>query len=198
MAIAGFNMLLEQMAALDFFTGVLPFVLTYVVLLAGLKQVPVLNNQDNFPPIIALIGAFFVARFIVVNPAYQSFFVDFWAQLVVGLMGFIGLLVLVSFTGYKMSENSALKTPLTIMVMVSIVVTAFVSSGGLGFRPSGLQLGSITPLISYVFESGLIWVLVVTGALLWVSSDGNSSSDENIWAPFFSNKFWKEQMDDDG
>lgn len=198
MAVAGFNTFLEQMAAMDFFTGVLPLVLTYVVLYAGLKQVPVLNNSDNnFPPVIALIGALFTARFIVVNPTYQSFFVDFWAKLVVGLMGFIGLLVLLAFTGYKMDENSALKTPLTVMIMIGIIVSAFVTAGGLGFRPELLQLANIMPMVNWMLESGMIWILAVVGALWWVSQDGSDKKTQDYMAPFFSNKWWKGMMDDD-
>lgn len=196
MAVAGFNTLLESMAAMDFFTGVLPFVLTYVVLYAALDQVPVIKEKDNFPPLIAIIGAFFVARFIVVNPVYQSFFVDYFGQLVIGLMGFIGLLILLAFTGYNLGDKGGLKTPLVVMLMVVIVGAAFTTSGGLGFMPPSLAEMGVGQAIRWSMESGLVWILVVAGALWWASSDG-SGSKKDYMVPFFNNDWWKGMMDDD-
>lgn len=197
MAVAGFNTLLESMAAMDFFTGVLPFVLTYVVLYAALENVPVISEKDNFPPLIAIIGAFFVARFIVVNPVYQSFFVEYFGQLVIGLMGFIGLLILLAFTGYNLGEQGGLKTPLVVMVMVLIVGSAFTSAGGLGFQLPALSEIGLMQLLGWSLESGLIWIVVVTGALWWASTDNSNRSAQDTMTPFFSNDWWKKMMDDD-
>lgn len=197
MAVAGFNALLEQMAALDFFTGVLPFVLTYVVLYAALDNVPVISDKDNFPPLVAIIGAFFVARFIVVNPVYQSFFVDYFGQLVIGLMGFVGLLVLLAFTGYNLGESGGFKTPLVVMVMVAIVGSAFTTAGGLGFNPAMLNSPQIGLAMNWMLESGMLWILIVGGALYWATSDGSGRSTQDYATPFFSNKWWREMMDDD-
>lgn len=194
MAVAGFNTLLESMAAMDFFTGVLPFVLTYVVLYAALDNVPVISDKDNFPPLIAIIGAFFVARFIVVNPFYQSFFVEYFGQLVIGLMGFIGLLILLAFTGYELADANV---PLLMMLMITIAGAAFTSAGGLGFKLPGLGELGITQLLGWSMESGLIWIVVVTGALWWASSEGSGKSTKDYATPFFSNKWWKEMMDDE-
>lgn len=196
MAVAGFNQVLQSMAAMDFFTGVLPFVLTYVVLYAALDKVPVISEKDNFPPLIAIIGAFFVARFIVVNPVYQSFFVEYFGQLVIGLMGFIGLLILLAFTGYNLGESGGLKTPLAAMVMIAIVGAAFTSAGGLGFQLGAISTLGLGELIGWSLESGLIWILVVAGALYWASSDGSGGDKKDYMLPFFSNKWWKEKMDD--
>lgn len=197
MAVAGFNTLLEQMAAMDFFTGVLPFVLTYVILYAALEEVPVISDKDNFPPLIAIIGAFFVARFIVVNPVYQSFFVEYFGQLVIGLMGFIGLLILLAFTGYNLGENGGFRTPLVVMIMLLIVGAAFTSAGGLGFALPPLSQLGLSQMFGWAMESGLIWIVAVGLALWWASSEGSGKSAQDYATPFFSNKWWKKMMDDD-
>jgi hypothetical protein len=195
-AVAGFNQLLQTMAQMDFFTGVLPFVLTYVVLYAGLREVPVISDTDkNFPALIAIIGAFFLARFVVVNPAYQGFFVQFFGKLTVGLMGFIGLLILLAFTGYNLGENGGLNTPLVVMVMVAVAGSAFATSGGLGVSLPAFQSMQLQSMLGWTLESGMIWILLVGAALWWVSSDGSGSTQDTI-RPFFSNEWWTQMMDD--
>lgn len=195
MAVAGFNTLLEQMAAMDFFTGVLPFVLTYVVLYAGLDKVPVISENDNFPPLIAIIGAFFVARFIVVNPVYQSFFVEYFGQLIIGLMGFIGLLMLLAFTGYNL-EGGGLKTPIVVMVMISIVGAAFTTAGGFGVQLSSISGPGLAPVLAWLFDSGAVWILVVGGALWWATREPSQNSAQDVVTPFISNEWWRKMMDD--
>jgi hypothetical protein len=187
------------MAAMDFFTGVLPFVLTYVVLYAALDKVPVINEKDNFPPLIAIIGAFFVARFIVVNPVSQSLFVEYFGRLVIGFTGFIGLLVLLAFTGYNLGESGGLKTPLVVMVMVAIVGSAFTTAGGLGFNPAMLSTPQLGALFTWLLESGALWILIVGGALWWATGDGSDEgmSFQDLARPAFSNAYWHNMMDDD-
>ncbi|PSH00076.1 MAG: hypothetical protein BRC28_01560 [Nanohaloarchaea archaeon SW_4_43_9] len=202
MAVAGFNQLLETMARMDFFTGVLPFVLTYVVLYAALKKVPVISDQDdkNFPALVAIIGAFFVARFIVVNPLYQAFFVEYFGKLVIGLMGFVGLLILLAFTGYNLGEKGGLKSPMVVMLMVAVAGLAFATSGGLGFRLPTIQGLNLQAWLTWFFQSGAIWILVVLGSLWWVSGsdDGSDGSGPPGWMlPFTSNDWWKDAFDDD-
>lgn len=187
MAVAGFNQLLETMAQMDFFTGVLPFVLTYVVLYAALKEVPVIGDDDkNFPALIAIIGAFFVARFIVANPFYQDFFVVYFGKLVVGLIGFIGLLVLLAFTGYELGDSNI---PLLMVLMVAIAGAAFTSAGGFG--PPLFELGSLnlSSVVGYLLESGLVWILLVLGALWWVSQDENEGQDNPTTMDFLKYMF---------
>lgn len=198
MAVAGFNQLLQTMAQMDFFTGVLPFVLTYIVLYAGLKKVPVINETEkDFPALIAIIGAFFVARFIVVNPVYQSFFVEYFGKLVIGLMGFVGLLILLAFTGYNLGEKGGLKSPLVVMIMIAVAGSAFATSGGLGFNLPMLQSFQIGQILAWTLESGAIWIIIVLGALWWVSSDSSSSDGPPGWIlPFTSNDWWKDKFDE--
>ncbi|PSH01349.1 MAG: hypothetical protein BRC26_03740 [Nanohaloarchaea archaeon QH_8_44_6] len=160
------------MAQIDAFTGLLPFILTYVVLYAALKEVPVIEDNDKFPPLIAIIGAFFVARFIVANPYYQDFFVTFFGKLVVGLIGFIGLLILLAFTGFEVGDSDI---PLLMILMIAIAGAAFTSAGGFGppWNLSILSSAELSSLIGFTIDSGLIWIFIVGGALLWVSGDEN-------------------------
>ena len=175
MAVAGFNQLLQTMAEVDAFTGILPFILTYVILYAALEKVPVVSEEDRFPPLIAIIGAFFVARFIVVNPFYQSFFIDYFGRLVVGLVGFIGLLVLLAFTGFDQEDRSV---PLLMFVMVAIAGSAFTAAGGFGppWNFGMLSNYDIAGMFGFLLDSGLIWIIVVLGAIAWVSSEDKDSS----------------------
>jgi hypothetical protein len=200
-AVAGFNQLLETMAQMDFFTGVLPFVLTYVVLYAALREIPVIGKDSgldkNFPALIAIIGAFFVARFIVVNPYYQSFFVDYFGRLVIGLIGFFGLLILLAFTGYEI-ENSNI--PMLMLLMISIAGAAFTTAGGFGppWNVGMLANYDIAGMFGFLLESGLIWIGVVFGALWWVSTDSGSSGGSADTAKNFMQWMISDQSDGNG
>lgn len=190
--VAPFNELLQNMAQMDVFTGVLPFVLTYIVFFMALKEVPVLSNGDNdkVPALVAVIVAFFVARFIVVNPFYQSFFLGFFGRLTIGLIGFVGLLVLLAFTGYDNAGNS--QRWILSILMIVIVGAAFTTSGGFT-EIYEMTFGDTNPveptfdLVKFTLDSGLIWILLVIGALAWVSSD-NDGSGSNLLEELFKDR----------
>ena len=56
----GFASLLTALEGVDFFTLLLPFLVTYVVILFGVRQIGHLDDS-NVPPVVALAGAFFLA-----------------------------------------------------------------------------------------------------------------------------------------
>ncbi|MFB6226129.1 MAG: hypothetical protein ABEJ02_02145 [Candidatus Paceibacteria bacterium] len=169
------------MAQVDFFTGLLPFVITYILFYLVLKEeVPVIQKNENAAAVIAFSIAFLVARFITVNPYYQEFILGFFGRLTVGLIGFFGLLVLLAFTGFELNTDSG--RPLLAFIVIIITLGAFSVSGGFSEVVAMLLgdkwAGSMTELLDYTFDSGLIWILLVGIALLWVSSGDNGQDTD--------------------
>lgn len=188
MAMPGFNELLQTMAAQDFFTGIFPFLLTYVLVYLALDKVPIFDNDDGdrFRAIVALIFGFFVAHFMVTNPAYQAFFASYLSRIVIGVVGILGLMVFLALIpGFEMSRAG----PTLLIVLVFLgAASAFTMAGGLGaFIPSEIALvvDGLVPFIDYVIESGLIYLLIIGGALLWVTGGGG---EEGKWKDRM--KFW--------
>lgn len=175
---AGFSTLLETMAQMDFFSLVLPFVLSYTVFFMALKQVPLFKEEDNqkMSSLIAVIASFFVAQFIAVNPWYQTFFVEYFGSLTIGMVGILGLLIVLGLFNWDLD---IFRRPWMALVFISIAGAAFVRAGGFG--PSrvdsvpgiseGLNLGSL------LIDTGLIWILVIGGVIVWLSSDDEDTGD---------------------
>ncbi len=181
MVTTGFNTLLETMAQADFFTGILPFLLAYVLFYGALDKVPVLKDDNKrFKPLVAIVFAFFVARFLVVNPAYQGFFVDYFGRIAIGLVGILGLMVLLGFTGW---EADNIKSPLMAVIVLIMVLGAWTISGGaFAFLPESSlpYLGvSIAGLGNILFENGIIYLVVIGVALYWVSGEADADDDNN-------------------
>lgn len=179
----GFNELLRTMAEQDFFTGIFPFLLTYVLIYLALGKIPIfdasdddsIKNPDRFRALVSVIFGFFVANFMVMNPAYQAFFASYLSRIVIGVVGILGLMVFLALIpGFDMERVGA-----RIMVVLILfgAAAAFGISGGLSaFLPqTTVDLTGIVPVLDYVFESGLIYLLVIGGALLWVTGGSNDS-----------------------
>ena len=182
MAVSGFNQVLQTMAQADFFTGVLPFVITYVVFFFALKKVKIFDNgNEKVAGIVAIAAAFYVARFITLNAFYQEFFVQYFGTLTIGIIGILGLLVVLAMVGWDIN-NMPGQGGVFGWLLAGIAVAAFTVSGGVSaFIPgiSSSQFGGvISQASSLIFDQGLIWVLLVVAALWWTTSDDNSSSGE--------------------
>ncbi|MFP4038356.1 MAG: hypothetical protein ACLFTA_01075 [Candidatus Nanohaloarchaea archaeon] len=178
---AGFSALLETMSQLDFFTLVLPFVLSYVVFLFALRKVPLFQDgndepQKGIPEIIAVIAAFFAAQFIAANPWYQTFFVDYFGRLTIGIVGLLGLMVLLGLLGLDLSIFT---NPAMILVMVAVVGAAFTASGGFG--PPLVEFGDVnlTDMFRLLIDTGIIWLLVIAGVIAWTASDSDDGGNDN-------------------
>jgi len=191
---AGFNELLQNMAQQDFFTGIFPFILSYVVFYLALSKTPLFKEQEGkrFSAIVSVIFAFFVSYWLVLNPAYQSFFASYLSRIVIGIVGLLGLLVFLAFVpGFNLGR---VRTNGLIVLVVLGAISAFaISGGGSAFIPFDTQiLGmeySLGQLIDYVFDSGLIYLLIIGGALYWVTKPessidwGQKSKEAAVW-PF--------------
>ncbi len=163
----GFSTLLETMAQLDFFTLVLPFVLSYIVFFLALKRVD-LFSEDKHAALIAIISSFFTAQFIAVNPFYQQFFIEYFGRLTIGIVGIVGLMVLIGLFGWNEGD---LRSPMGVFLIISIVASAFVTAGGFG--PSQVDVGQydMADLGPLLIDSGLIWLLLIAGVLAWTLKD---------------------------
>lgn len=180
MAVGGFNVILESMAQADFFSGVLPFLISYVLFYFTMKQLPLFDeNNEKVAGIVSIAAAFYVARFITVNAVYQQFFVQYFGTLTIGIIGILGLLMLLAMMGWDLRSWDTQDKSWITGLMAVIAIAAFTVSGGLSaFVPSGTGSGVLSALLNIVaisFETGLVWILLVLGVVGWVaaSDDGN-------------------------
>lgn len=191
MAVGGFTQLLSALEQADFFIGVLPFLLTYLVFYMVLQEVPVIGDDDKVPPLMAIIFGFFVSYFLVQNPAYQAFFVNYLGTLTVGLLGILGLFTVVALSGVGdyFEENWYLG-----IVGVIIIAIAFTVSGGINALFLGQQEGlmaTIVGTLNYTLNTGLIWVALILG-VLWFSMGSGGSKEK---APLLKRIFTEGKSD---
>jgi len=184
----GFNELLRTMAEQDFFTGIFPFLLTYVLVYLALARVPLFQQdsddgatQDRFRALVSVIFAFFVSYFMVTNPVYQSFFTTYLSTVVIGVVGILGLLVLLALIpGFDMKYASA---RIMIALVAIAAILAFTGAGGFEIFIPETDTSAISPALDYVVESGLIYIIIVGAALVWVtgSKDKEKSKERREW-----------------
>lgn len=181
--VSGFENFLEVMAGADAFTLLLPFLLSWIVYYIALTKADFLfdgkEKLKRLPPVIALFLAFFTARFIVVNPWYQSFFSEFFGLITIGIVGLLGLYTVLSFSDYG---DEVIRTPAMVLLLLMITGAAFVASGGFGepFLTSVPYAEAIQAGINWTVQSGAIW-LVFIGLVVWyvarpVDQDDNGSN----------------------
>lgn len=171
--VGSFTQLLTTLEQADFFIGVLPFLLAYLVFYAVFERVPVIEEKDNFPPLLAIIFAFFASYFVVQNPAYQAFFVNYLGTLTVGLIGLLGLFTVMALSGV---DTDVFQHKAVYAVAVIVVAIAFTVSGGLNalFLGNLPFLGSsVLEAIDYVFNTGLIWAALILVVLYLTMGGGN-------------------------
>jgi len=176
---AGFATLLENLAQLDFFTLVLPFVLSYIVFFVAVEKLDLFERQHA--ALIAVIASFFTAQFIATNPFYQSFFIDYFGQITVGLVGILGLFILMALVGWDISNAQGGFLGITV---VAITGAAFTSAGGFGppvLEGGELDLSAVGPIL---FDTGLIWILVIGAVIIWISKDSSDNGGDG--GPDFS------------
>lgn len=176
-----FTQLLTTLEQADFFIGVLPFLLSYLVYYAVLEEVPVIGDKDKFPALIAIIFGFFTSFFLIQNPAYQAFFVNYLGTLTTGVMGILGLFVLLGLTG--MPEEYFTKNALAVLSVV-VVAIAFTVSGGLSLITLGASDGSLAAVMSalqYLFDTGIIWGVVIIAVLGFTMGGGDSEREQPPW-----------------
>ncbi len=174
-----FTQLLTSLEQADFFIGVLPFVLTYVVFFLALGRIPLFSDaggrERRFRSLVSVVLSLFVSYFLVTNPAYQLFFVDFFGTFAIGLVGLLGLLVAIGFTGIP---GKVLTYRLWAVIAAVIAVAAWSASGGLGLLFPGIQLGpQLGSAFATLMDTGLIWGALII-VLLWWAGKAPTTSEE--------------------
>ena len=149
-----------------------------------LKQVH-LFEDERAPAIISIAAAFFMARFIVLNPAYQTFFVEYFGRLVIGMIGILGLFTLLAMGGW--GEDIFQRKGLLALMLV-IVGASFTVSGGAGaFMPETEFTGVTQQVSTLLLDTGLIWIIAVVALLGWTmkdsSDDGGKSRGGWVFEP---------------
>lgn len=178
---AGFNELIRLFMEQDIFTGVLPFVLTYAILFLGIKKVPIFDEAERgeqFAALISVVGAFYVARFLITRPFYQEFFITYFGKFAVGMVGLLGLMTILAFLGWDLQGSDYFPGPILILAAVAMAGAAFTSAGGFG-PPilTELNAGIFANIINTLVETGLAWALIIGGVLWWTMSDGGDEDD---------------------
>lgn len=181
---AGFSSLLETMAQLDFFTLVLPFILSYVVFLFALRQVELFKDdkQKGVPELIAIVAAFFTAQFIAANPFYQTFFIDYFGRLTIGIAGILGMLILLGMMGLGMDTFTK---PVMVILLIAIVGASFTAAGGFGPTAGEVTEYDVSQLGPILIDTGLIWLLVIAGVLWWTAREPNEGDGGSLLEHLF-------------
>ena len=191
MGTQSFGGVMETLSGIDFFSGILPFVITYTVFFFILRYIAdkVLFEEwsdskkpDQFAAILAIAFAFFTADFILAQPWAATFFSEYLGRLTLIVVGLIGLLAVLGFVGMDLNSN---KTALGAVLAV-IVLAVFAVSGGLSsLLPSGSQNEAIalfSDAVAYSIDSGLIFIILIIGLLYYTMRDPDSSSgDSKPW-----------------
>jgi len=188
--VSGFESVISLMTQADAFTLLLPFLLSYLVFKFALDNVSLFNDTDfgNMSPVIALILAFFTARFIVVNPFYQSFFVDFFGKLIIGIVGILGFGVLLAFSGYDLDGTNL---PIMAVIMSAIVGAAFLTAGGFGpaWVEASVAYAYARQAAVWTLESGAIWLLVIVGVLAFTAGGDDGGDSPSILRALFDGEY---------
>lgn len=188
MGTQSFGGVLESLGGIDFFSGILPFVITYTVFFFILRYIAdeVLfdgwdnNKPDQFAAILAIAFAFFTAEFIMNQPWAATFFSQYLGRLTLIIVGLLGFLAVLGFVGMDLNSQ---KTGIGAVLAV-LVLAVFSVSGGLStLLPSGSDNEAISLLadaVAYSIDTGLIFILLIVGLLYYTMrdpGDGGSSTD---------------------
>ena len=196
-----FGQLMQNLEGIGFFTGLLPFVITYAIFFFLLRKVgeEILGDDgraQQFAAILSIAFAFFTSRFILLNPVYQQFFTQYLGRFTVLVVGLLGLLVILGWLGIEVTN---LGNGLWGAIASLLVIAVFVVSGGLRSSLAPLEsqneiLNAIAGFISYSISSGIIFIFLIIGLLAFTFRD---PSEDNEGTPFLERLF-KAGMDESG
>ncbi|MBY6287373.1 hypothetical protein GLT90_02075 [Nanohaloarchaea archaeon H12] len=185
-----FGKLMQNLEGIGFFTGLLPFVITYAIFFFLLRKVgeEILDEDtgrpQQFAAILSIAFAFFTSRFILINPVYQQFFTQYLGRFTVLAVGLLGLLVILGWLGIEVPDTGY---ALWGSIAALLVAAVFVVSGGLRASIVPLEsqneiLSAIIGFISFSISSGIIFVFLIIGLLAFTFSDPDDGSDERTFA----------------
>ena len=180
--VSGFSNIISLLTGADAFSLLFPFLLAWMLYYAAIEKVDLFKDDsglENAPPVMAMILAFFTARFLVMRPFYQTFFSDFFGKVVIGLASLLGLYTLAAFAGFNVNDyGDDDDNPYILYVAVLMAGAAFVWAGGFGPAMFGFEDvgGALGAILSATFETGFIWLLVIAGTMLAVMRTGNDNA----------------------
>lgn len=204
--VQSFGGLMQTLEGLDFFTGLLPFVVTYTVFFFILRYLAdeVLfddydgNKPDQFAAIISIAFAFFTANFIINQPWAAGFFSQYLGRLTVIIVGLLGLLALLGFVGIDLKSSSTGVG----WVMALLVIAAFAVSGGASsILPVSSRNAAVAYLsngLNYMIDSGLIFIFLIAGLLYYTMKDPSDDSDSDRFQWFTPFGGAPPESDEDG
>ncbi|MFB6145983.1 MAG: hypothetical protein ABEJ99_05800 [Candidatus Nanohaloarchaea archaeon] len=178
---SGIVTILQSAAQNDFFTLLLPFLLSYIVFFLALKNVPIVGNADNktkMSAIISVILSLFTVYFLYQNPVYQSFFVGYSARIAIGMVGILGLLVFLGILGIDMDGKEV--PIITILVIAGATGAFFMSKGIYAFLPrAAIPVIGYTPrqIFDFLMNSGLLYLVIIGGGIYWATVDTDDDAD---------------------
>jgi len=179
----GFEQLLASGSDIGLFTGILPFIITYTIFFFLIRRIGLLeDNNDTFAAILAIAFAFYTSRFIIMNPGYQQFMLDYVSRIALITVGLLGLLVVLAFVGLDLSSDVQGLG----YIMALIVIVAFTVSGGVPVIAGDGALGQVQELVNWLINSGTIWILAVLGLLGWTLKDSDDEDDNGGLPELFS------------
>jgi hypothetical protein len=172
----GFEQILASGADIGLFSGILPFIITYAIFFFLIRRIGLLDeNNDTFAAILAIAFAFYTSRFIIMNPAYQSFMLNYVSRIALITVGVLGLLIVLAFVGMDLSDNQGLG-----YIMALIVIVAFTVSGGVPVVAGDGALGTVMEFVDWLINSGTIWILAVLGLLGWTLRDSDETERSGL------------------
>lgn len=189
MGTQSFGGLIETLGGIDFFSGILPFVITYTIFFFILRYIAdnLLfeewdnNKPDQFAAILAIAFAFFTADFILAQPWAATFFSEYLGRLTLIIVGLLGLLAVLGFVGMDLNSS---KTALGAVLAVLVLAVFSVSGGLSSLLPSGQEneaLSLVSEAIAYSVDTGLIFILLIVGLLYYTMRDPDPDGDSTDW-----------------
>ena len=179
----GFEQLLASGSDIGLFSGILPFIITYTIFFFLIRRIGLLDeNNDTFAAILAIAFAFYTSRFIIMNPGYQQFMLDYVSRIALITVGLLGLLVVLAFVGLDLSSDVQGLG----YIMALIVIVAFTVSGGVPVIAGDGALGQVQELFNWLINSGTIWILAVLGLLGWTLRDSDDNDNDGGLPELFS------------
>jgi len=189
-----FGELITSLEGIGFFTGLLPFVITYTIFFFMLRRVAaktLLDSEERarqFAAILSIAFAFFTSRFIVMNPVYQEFFTQYLGRFVVLMVGFLGLLVILGWFGIELDN---MNTGIWGGVAALFIAALFVVSGGLraSILPVDNQnqiVAGILGVLNWSINTGVIFIFLIIGLLYWSLQDPTEDKDESLLGKLFA------------
>lgn len=182
--VSGFSSLLSMLTGVDAFSLMFPFFLAWMLYYAMIEKAKIFEETEleNAAPVMALILAFFTARFLVIQDFYQDFFAIFFGKVVIGLASILGLFTLLGFAGIDVTDDETVNGAVK-WIAAAMAGAAFIWAGGFGrqiFTPGEIGngiIGAAVGFLSFLITSGAIWWILIGGGMIWLMYQGRNNDD---------------------